>query len=276
MILHSTSSTTLLQYLGHFTFRPPVPGYRHDAAMFLELRGWADSDNVPAGRASSTGVGSRRASPTSPSGWGSCEPSHPGQEAHRRDGTARSPRGARGRAPRRRRGRAGGRALPAGPHHRRQRSATHRAEPIRGPAHGRVGRRPRRSPHRSRAAPVGAIRHQRLRPRVGRGDGGACPRAGRIPTSSSSTTPPSDDLAALRHQLPTEQVAGMQLTHSGRLLPARARPGPAHRVRAPDPRRSRGCRSGHAHERRRDRRAGGHLRACGRARPGPPGSTSST
>jgi dihydrodipicolinate synthase/N-acetylneuraminate lyase len=39
----------LLQYLGHFTFRPPVPGYRHDAAMFLELRGWARSDNVPAG-----------------------------------------------------------------------------------------------------------------------------------------------------------------------------------------------------------------------------------
>lgn len=25
----------------------PVPGYRHDAAMFLELRGWAESDNVP-------------------------------------------------------------------------------------------------------------------------------------------------------------------------------------------------------------------------------------
>jgi dihydrodipicolinate synthase/N-acetylneuraminate lyase len=29
----------LLQYLGQFAFRPPVPGYRHDAAMFLELRG---------------------------------------------------------------------------------------------------------------------------------------------------------------------------------------------------------------------------------------------
>jgi dihydrodipicolinate synthase/N-acetylneuraminate lyase len=39
----------MLQYLGHFTFRPPVPGYRHNAAMFLELRGWAESDNVPAG-----------------------------------------------------------------------------------------------------------------------------------------------------------------------------------------------------------------------------------
>jgi dihydrodipicolinate synthase/N-acetylneuraminate lyase len=39
----------MLQYLGHFTFRPPVPGYRHNAATFLELRGWASSDNVPAG-----------------------------------------------------------------------------------------------------------------------------------------------------------------------------------------------------------------------------------
>jgi len=41
----------LLQYLGHFTFRRPVPGYRHDAAMFLRLRSWASSDAVPAGAA---------------------------------------------------------------------------------------------------------------------------------------------------------------------------------------------------------------------------------
>ena len=33
----------VLQYLGQFAFRPPVPAYRHDAAMFLELRGWATS-----------------------------------------------------------------------------------------------------------------------------------------------------------------------------------------------------------------------------------------
>ncbi|MFA9563992.1 MAG: dihydrodipicolinate synthase family protein [Acidimicrobiales bacterium] len=39
----------LLQYLGHFAFRPPVPAYRHDAAMFLQLRGWASSDATPAG-----------------------------------------------------------------------------------------------------------------------------------------------------------------------------------------------------------------------------------
>jgi len=38
-----------LQYLGQFSFRAPVPAYRHDAAMFLELRGWADSDFTPPG-----------------------------------------------------------------------------------------------------------------------------------------------------------------------------------------------------------------------------------
>jgi hypothetical protein len=38
----------LLQYLGAFTFRAPVPGYRHDAAIWFELRGWARSDGTPA------------------------------------------------------------------------------------------------------------------------------------------------------------------------------------------------------------------------------------
>ncbi len=37
----------LLQYLGQFAFRPPVPGYRHDAAMWFQLRGLADSDATP-------------------------------------------------------------------------------------------------------------------------------------------------------------------------------------------------------------------------------------
>ncbi len=39
----------VLQYLGTFAFRPPVPAYRHDAATFLELRGWAASDRTPDG-----------------------------------------------------------------------------------------------------------------------------------------------------------------------------------------------------------------------------------
>ena len=37
----------LLQELGNLAFREPVPGYRHNAAQFLRLRGWIDSDRVP-------------------------------------------------------------------------------------------------------------------------------------------------------------------------------------------------------------------------------------
>jgi dihydrodipicolinate synthase/N-acetylneuraminate lyase len=34
----------VLQYLGFLAFRPPVPAYKHSAAMFLHLRGWVASD----------------------------------------------------------------------------------------------------------------------------------------------------------------------------------------------------------------------------------------
>jgi dihydrodipicolinate synthase/N-acetylneuraminate lyase len=34
----------LLQYLGFFAFRTPVPAYKHSAAQFLKLRGWLPSD----------------------------------------------------------------------------------------------------------------------------------------------------------------------------------------------------------------------------------------
>jgi dihydrodipicolinate synthase/N-acetylneuraminate lyase len=40
-----------LQYLGTFSFRDPVPAYRHDAALFLHHRGWLTSPTVPAGAA---------------------------------------------------------------------------------------------------------------------------------------------------------------------------------------------------------------------------------
>lgn len=39
----------LLQYLGAFAFRAPVPAYRHDAAMFLQVRGRIASDATPPG-----------------------------------------------------------------------------------------------------------------------------------------------------------------------------------------------------------------------------------
>jgi len=35
-----------LQALGNVAFRPPVPAYRHSAAMFLALRGWLACDDV--------------------------------------------------------------------------------------------------------------------------------------------------------------------------------------------------------------------------------------
>ena len=34
----------LLQYLGQFAFRDPVPAYKHSAAQFLKLRGWIEHD----------------------------------------------------------------------------------------------------------------------------------------------------------------------------------------------------------------------------------------
>ena len=39
----------LLQYLGFFAFRPPVPAYKHSAAMFLHLRGWIGSNRTHPG-----------------------------------------------------------------------------------------------------------------------------------------------------------------------------------------------------------------------------------
>jgi dihydrodipicolinate synthase/N-acetylneuraminate lyase len=35
-----------LQYLGQFTFRPPVPAYKHSAAQFLHLLGWIESSRT--------------------------------------------------------------------------------------------------------------------------------------------------------------------------------------------------------------------------------------
>jgi dihydrodipicolinate synthase/N-acetylneuraminate lyase len=35
-----------LQYLGNLAFRPPVPAYKHSAAMFLKLRGWIETEET--------------------------------------------------------------------------------------------------------------------------------------------------------------------------------------------------------------------------------------
>ena len=39
----------VLQWLGTTAFRPPVPAYRHDAALWFQLRGWAEHDATPEG-----------------------------------------------------------------------------------------------------------------------------------------------------------------------------------------------------------------------------------
>jgi dihydrodipicolinate synthase/N-acetylneuraminate lyase len=39
----------VLQWLGTTAFRPPVPAYRHDAALVFQLRGWAETDATPEG-----------------------------------------------------------------------------------------------------------------------------------------------------------------------------------------------------------------------------------
>lgn len=41
----------LIQYLGFFAFRPPVPAYKHTAAQFLKLRGRIGCDAAPPGAA---------------------------------------------------------------------------------------------------------------------------------------------------------------------------------------------------------------------------------
>jgi dihydrodipicolinate synthase/N-acetylneuraminate lyase len=38
-----------LQHLGSIAFRPPIPAYRHDAALFLQLQGLVTSDATPGG-----------------------------------------------------------------------------------------------------------------------------------------------------------------------------------------------------------------------------------
>jgi dihydrodipicolinate synthase/N-acetylneuraminate lyase len=38
-----------LQHLGNVAFRPPVPAYRHSAALFLRMRGWIRTDVTPRG-----------------------------------------------------------------------------------------------------------------------------------------------------------------------------------------------------------------------------------
>ncbi len=56
----------VLQYLGQLAFRDPVPGYRHDAAMFLALRGRIGCDRTHPTSPDPPRRPTGRCSPTSP------------------------------------------------------------------------------------------------------------------------------------------------------------------------------------------------------------------
>ena len=56
----------VLQYLGFFAFRAPVPAYKHSAAMFLRLRGWARNRRRPFAVAGPAGERPRRAARNRP------------------------------------------------------------------------------------------------------------------------------------------------------------------------------------------------------------------
>ena len=258
----------VLQWLGTTAFRPPVPAYRHDAALFFQLRGWAESDATPEGA--------------------------PRRAAWERDLLAEHPRRARGgRLVVRRRdfpqvkNLKTRRRLPRPPRRRsasRSRSttrptSTRSAAPIEvagrrcanrfailpmegwdGTDDGRPTDLVRRRWQRFGTSGAGLVwggEAFAVRP-----DGRANPHQLCLGPSSA------DDLAELRGLLDPTQVTGLQLTHSGRWS-VEPRPARARSAARRTARRSR------AH-RRRARRPRRRLRRRRPPRARPPASTSST
>ena len=265
----------VLQYLGFFAFRAPVPAYKHDAAMFLHLprldRQPAHPSSAPTRPESDRGSSRRSAR-----AWACFRERVPQAEPLREGrGIRGPPRGARARAPLRDRAR--GRRL--GP----------LAQPLDTPI-GRAGNRFAILPMEGlgrhaagwrdgpRAAALAALRQSGAKLIWGgeavavRADGRANPRQ---LVSDDST---AADLARLREELvaahesafPAQRrPARRPAAHPfGALRPPRGRARTAHRLPAPAPGRAgrRGRRRAPARG-RRARRAGGRLRACRRARP---------
>ncbi len=188
----------VLQWLGTTAFRPPVPAYRHDAALFFQLRGWAESDATPEGAPRRSAwerellasildrarggdlVVRRRDFPQV-------------KNLKRRRRVPRPPRHARHHPPVRR---------PARPRRARRPDRGRRAhvrQPLLHPPDGGMGRHRRRTPDRPRAPPLVALRHERRRSGLGRrGLRRATRTVGPTPTSSASARSSADDLAELR------------------------------------------------------------------------------
>ena len=206
----------VLQWLGTTAFRPPVPAYRHDAALFFQLRGWAEQRRHPGGRAAPR----RRGSATSS-----------------RD-IARRPRGALGMRrdyPQVKKLKRADAFLAHLDDARRHASpsptrptSTRCAAPI-----DVAGRPLRRTASPSSRWRGGTAPTTAGRPTSCAGAGSASARAapgscgaarrsrcartgGPTPTSSASGPSSADDLAELHALLDPAQVTGLQLTHSGR------------------------------------------------------------
>ena len=118
-------------------------------------------------------------------------PLDPGQEARQRRRVPRPLRGSRHRDPDRRRGRSGRIPRAARPDPRRIGRHVHLLEPLRRAADGGLGRHHRRPADRPRAAPLAALRIERLRTGVGRGDGRAPRRSGQPEPARARARRPS-------------------------------------------------------------------------------------
>ena len=190
----STSSTTCCSTSGSSRSVRPVPAYRHDAAMFLDAAGLGGERRDAGRRAPPARRRTGRCSPRSSPAWRvdvsrgwNCGPVHPGQAASNAGCVARPPRPvSASRSPTTE-------VDPTGCSPRRSRSTTARpdarsSQPLRDAADGGLGRQPRRPPDRARPPALAAVRRERLRAGVGRGDRGPRRRAGRTRTNSSSPT----------------------------------------------------------------------------------------
>ena len=130
-----------LQYLGHFAFRPPVPAYRHDAAIFHHICGWAAATRHR-GRATASRLRSRRPRRHCPAP-GALAVRFPEGPLARHNRSPRPPGQARRVDPGRRKVDPNG-VLSTRRYPRRQRRRPHCPEPLRRPADGGLGRHDRR------------------------------------------------------------------------------------------------------------------------------------
>ena len=218
----------MLQYLGFLAFRPPVPAYKHAAAMFLHLRGWIASDRTHPGSPTPAGerprrLAQHRATPRRHQGGGVMSiqriSSLKTPEALRRHAAALGHRPAGGRRAGGRPRRAAGAALRPSRRHDRQ--------PVRDPADGGLGRHRRRPTDRPDPSSMAALRPQRGQADLG-GRGGRRPP--RRPRQPAPVAPINDrnlsEIVGLRdaagdahreHFGKTDDLlVGLQLTHSGR------------------------------------------------------------